>query len=381
MHHPPYGRQGDAAAGARAHGTEGAMHGRRLLAGLILALLATSQPATAALAPAAPAPAALSSAATPAQLDVVRAGVIGNSTDATFFWAQERGYLREQGLDLTTTTFDSAQNMIPPLGADQLDVGGGGPGPGLFNAIRRGIPLRIVTDRARAVPGTRFNCLMVRKSLVDSGAISSFADFRGRNFAENAPGVITGFAMERHLQQVGLGLGDMNTTLLSFPDMVSAFANNAIDAAFSVEPFITLMEQRGIADCWRSTSDLEPDFQIAVILYGPAFAEQNTERGQRFMVAYLRAMRDYYRAFFGDGQGRPEMLELLTRVTPVRDLALLERTAPSWMDPNGSVNMASLRALQRWYVDRGETTGDVDLERVVDTRFVDYALGQLGRYP
>src|SRR4051812_5711495 len=358
------------------------MHGRWLLAGLVLALLATSQPAAAGLAPAAAARAGASPAASeaPAQPDGIRAGVIGNATDATFFWAQERGYLREQGLDLTTTTFDSAQNMIPPLGADQLDVGGGGPGPGLFNAIRRGIPLRIVTDRARAVPGTRFNCLMVRKSLVDSGAISSFADFRGRNFAENAPGVITGFAMERHLQQVGLGLGDMNTTLLSFPDMVSAFANNAIDAAFSVEPFISLMEQRGVADCWRSTSDLEPDFQIAVILYGPAFAEQNTERGQRFMVAYLRAMRDYYRAFFGDGQGRPEMLELLTRVTPVRDLALLERTAPSWMDPNGSVNVASLRALQRWYVDRGET-GDVDLERVIDTRFVDYALGQLGRYP
>ena len=48
-------------------------------------------------------------------------------------------------------------------------------GPGLFNAIRRGIPLRIVTDRARAVPGTRFNCLMVRKSLVDSGRIKALA--------------------------------------------------------------------------------------------------------------------------------------------------------------------------------------------------------------
>src|SRR5207248_6151978 len=98
MHRPPHGRQGDAAAAARAHGTEGAMHGRWLLAGLILALLATSQPAAAALAPVG---AAASQPAAAAQLDVVRAGVIGNSTDAVFFWAQERGYLREQGLDLS----------------------------------------------------------------------------------------------------------------------------------------------------------------------------------------------------------------------------------------------------------------------------------------
>src|SRR5690348_3038094 len=119
MHQPPYGRPGDATAVARAHETEGAMHGRWLLAGLILALVATSQPAVAARAPAAPTGGGASPpTAASAQLDVVRAGVIGNSTDAVFFWAQERGYLREQGLDLTTTTFDSAQNMIPPLGAD-----------------------------------------------------------------------------------------------------------------------------------------------------------------------------------------------------------------------------------------------------------------------
>ena len=77
------------------------------------------------------------------------------------------------------------------LGADQLDVGGGGPGPGLFNAILRGVNVRIVADRSRAAPGTRFNCLAVRKSLLDSGAVRGFADLRGRVFAENVPAVLT----------------------------------------------------------------------------------------------------------------------------------------------------------------------------------------------
>src|SRR5438270_869838 len=79
----------------------------------------------------------------------------------------------------------------PPRGADQLDVGGGGPGPGLFNAILRGVNVRIVGDRSRAAPGTRFNCLAVRKSLLDSGAVRGFADLRGRVFAENVPAVLT----------------------------------------------------------------------------------------------------------------------------------------------------------------------------------------------
>jgi len=97
-------------------------------------------------------------------------------------------------------------------------------------------------------------------------------------------------------------------------------------------------------------------------------------------LAYVRAMRDYYRAFFGDGQGREELIQLLSRITGVRDTALLERLAPSWMDPDGGVNEASVRAVQRWYFERGDLTGEVDLSRVIDPSFVDYALQQLGRY-
>ncbi len=322
----------------------------------------------------------VASAAPGPQLDTVRVGTINNTTDATFFLARDRGYLAEQGLALDTATFNSAQFMVAPLGADQLDVGGGAVGPGLFNAILRGVNVRIVTDRARAVPGTRFNCLLVRKSLLDSGAVQSFADFRGRNFAENAPDVITTYPFERELRRVGLGLEDVNTTVMSFPDQMTAFANNAIDMAFSVEPFITLGEQRGITQCWRPTSELEPNFQIGVILYGPGFAAQRNDAARRFTLAYLRAMRDYYRAFFGDGEGRDELLQIIATITGQHDLELLGRLAPSWMDPNGSVNVDSLKAVEQWYRGRGEITGPVDFDRVVDMSYVNYALEQLGPY-
>jgi NitT/TauT family transport system substrate-binding protein len=327
------------------------------------------------------APPVASAAPAPQGLETVRVGIINNATDATFFWAQEHGYLREVGLDLDTTPFNSANFMVAPLGADQLDVGGGAPGAGLFNAILRGVSLRIVQDRARAVPGTRFNCFVVRKSLLDSGAVRSFADLRGRVVAENAPGVITTYALERQLQQVGLGLQDVNMPTMSFPDMVTAFSNDAIDAAFQVEPFITLGEQRGVAQCWQPTSDLEPNFQIAVVLYGPGFADQRADTARRFTTAHLRAVRDYYRAFFGDGQGRPEMLQMISNISSIRDMGLLDRLAPTWMDPNGGVNVDSLRAVEQWYRERGEVTSPLDFDRVVDMSYVNAAVQQLGSYP
>ncbi|HLH22994.1 MAG TPA: ABC transporter substrate-binding protein [Chloroflexota bacterium] len=342
----------------------------------------TAGDAAPAAAPAAPVPAAAPSAAPapPASLETVRVGTVGSAGDANFTWAQERGYLREEGLDLETQVFNGAQVMIPPLGADQLDVGGGGPGPGLFNAILRGVNVRIVADRSRAVPNVRNQCVAVRKPLLDSGAIHSFADFRGRVFSENVPAVLTTSIIDRELKKAGVSLQqDVTSVTLSFPDMLPAFANDAIDFSVLIDPYIVLAQQQGVADCWKYTYELEPNFQIAVLIYGPAFAEQHPDAARGFMVAYLRAIRDYQRAFFGDGANRAEFLDLIGRTAGITDKGLLERIGPSWADPNGAVNVESLRETQRWYVARGDQTGEVDFDRVVDSSFADYAVSRLGR--
>jgi NitT/TauT family transport system substrate-binding protein len=330
---------------------------------------------------AAPQPTAAPAAAAPAPLTVVRVGTLNASTDAPFYLAQERGYLREEGLDLETTPFDSGQQMVAPLGADQLDAGGGAVGPGLYNAILRGINMRIVADRAQSVPGTRFNCLMARKSLLDSGALRSMADLRGRVFAEPVPANILTYAFERGLNQEGVRLDEVTLVTVPWPEMANAFANGVIDVGFPIEPFVTLSAERGVAECWRETADLAPGIETGVLIYGPTFAEQRTDAARRFMVAYLRAARDYYRAFFGDGQGRAQIVELMTRITPIKDQGLLMRLAPTWLDPNGAVNLASLRDTQRWYVERGDQSAEVDLQRAVDPSFVTFALERLGRYP
>jgi NitT/TauT family transport system substrate-binding protein len=314
-------------------------------------------------------------------LETVRVGVLNIASDAPLYWAEERGYLREVGLTIETSRFDSAQRMTTPLGADQLDIGAGAPGPGLYNAIQRGINVRIVADRGRLTPGARFNCLVVRKELLDSGAVHGIADLRGHIVAENVPGTITDYVLDKVLRERGVDPAELTYVTVPFPDMLNAFSNSHIDAAFLVEPFITVSEQRGVSQCWRPTGDLAPNFQLAVLLYGPTFAEQRSDSARRFMMAFVRAVRDYYRAFFGDGQGRPELLDLITRTTRIKDRALLEQLAPTWMDPNGSVNVESLGDVQHYYFARGDMEAEVPMDQVVDTTFTDYAVERLGRSP
>src|SRR5439155_8267937 len=93
---------------------------------------------------------ATSASAAPAAsgLQTVRIGVLNVISDIAIFAAQDAGFFRQQGINLETPVFRATQDMIAPMAAGQLDVGTGALNAGLFNAIKREIPLRVVADKA-----------------------------------------------------------------------------------------------------------------------------------------------------------------------------------------------------------------------------------------
>jgi len=66
-----------------------------------------------------------------------------------------KGYYPRAGLNIESVNFNTGQEMINALAAGQLDVGFTVTASGLFNAMLRGIPIKIVADRRcqRGWPG------------------------------------------------------------------------------------------------------------------------------------------------------------------------------------------------------------------------------------
>ena len=98
------------------------------------------------------APAATASPA----VETVRLGVLGSATDAGVFIALDQGYFHEQGLALDLTPFDSAARMVAPLGAGQLDIGGGSHRGGSSMPWPAGSLSSSSPTRAQHRPGTAF---------------------------------------------------------------------------------------------------------------------------------------------------------------------------------------------------------------------------------
>src|ERR1700722_16248721 len=78
----------------------------------------------------------------------VTVGFLGTSSDVPLLVADKLGYFKDAGITAKFTIFDGASRMVAPLGTEQLDVGGGSPSVGLYNAISSNIDLRMVADKA-----------------------------------------------------------------------------------------------------------------------------------------------------------------------------------------------------------------------------------------
>jgi NitT/TauT family transport system substrate-binding protein len=137
---------------------------------------------------------------------------------------------------------------------------------------------------------------------------------------------------------------------MAFPDMLPAFANKAIDAAIIIEPFLTNLLEIGDAVILERADTIYPNQQVAVILYSAEFAKRR-DLATRYMVAYLRGVRDYNDAFVKkDPTKRAELIDILAEHTPIKNKALYEKMAMPGLHPDGAVNVAGLKADQDYYI-------------------------------
>jgi NitT/TauT family transport system substrate-binding protein len=146
----------------------------------------------------------LSSTAARAADAPLRVGITAASSDVVFYIADKKGYFKEEGISVSFTPFDSAAKMVAPLGAGQLDIGGGSPSAGLYNAVERGIDVKIVADKGSTPPGYGFQPLLVRKDLVESGRYKSLKDLKGMKIAGSAPGSASTSTLNEALRSAGL---------------------------------------------------------------------------------------------------------------------------------------------------------------------------------
>ena len=302
---------------------------------------------------------------------------LGSGADLGFYVALEHGYFDEEGIKLDLVDFQSAALMTPPLATGQLDVGLGGVSVSLFNSVAQGIPFKIVANKVVNVPESRSTGWMVRTDLLDSGQVRNAADFRGLAVAVGSVGTITDVELDKILQEGGLTLDDITVKQIAYPDQVVAFANRSIDAAYVFEPTRTRLLDQGTTKVWRNSGELYPDHESSVLIYGPSM-EGKREAGRRFMVGYLRGVRELKER--GIDRRDPEIVDLAVKWTSIKEPALWQKMELQQGNPDGYNYRPSLEYDLAWFAAHGLLQNPPRLDDVLDQSYVDYAITRLGRY-
>jgi NitT/TauT family transport system substrate-binding protein len=317
-----------------------------------------------------------------AAAQAITVGATSSTSDAPIYIADRKGYFRDEGLEVKVVNFRSAADMVAPLGAGQIEAGAGSASAGLYNAVARGIRIKIVADKASSPPGYGGTKILVRKDHVESGRYRELKDLKGMKFAMNAPGVSNTSTLNTLLKSVGLKYSDVETIDMPLPDHVAALKNKSVDASASVEPGPALAMRNGDAVLIKSDDEILPNHQIAVLLYSEEFAAKRSAARQ-FMRAYIRAVRFYNGALANgrlDGPNADEVIGILSEATPIKSREIYKLITPTGMNPDGRVNKASLAYDLAFYIEQGLVKGAVNLDDAVDDSFVEAAVSALGPY-
>lgn len=314
--------------------------------------------------------------------DSVTVGTGGSASDAPFYIAQDRGYFKDENLDVKLLVLDSGAKVIAPLGTGELDVGSGALSVGFWNALTRGVKFRVVADRGHTERGYYYQSVFMRKELIDSGAMKSLKDLAGKRMGFAAQGVTSLSLLNEAAKSAGFKFEDVTPVYLSFPSQIAAMQNGALDVSFLIEPQATVAASTGYGVRFMNTDDFYPHQQISVLFYSEKFATERADVAARLMRAWLRGARTYNDAIKDGhiaGPGADAVVETMAKSFSM-DPELVRRMFATAIDPNGDVNAAGIQNDLDFFQKQGWVPGGPKAADFIDVSFARKAAASLGSY-
>jgi NitT/TauT family transport system substrate-binding protein len=289
---------------------------------------------------------------------------------APLWIALEEGYFEDEGLVLSLTSLASSRDAMPALLRGELDVLAASITPSFLNAIAQGATVRMVAGKGSfAAQRCTYNGLYVSADRLMNGELLP-PPGRERWVVSHGRGTYFEYVAKRALAAKGIPRDRIERRSLDGVSELHGLIAGTLDIAVGNESEYFPAIEAGVVAKWVGTEEVLPDHQFSVLLYGPSFLERDPEAGQRFMNAYLRGVRQF-------AEGKTERnIEILSR-TSEWDPETLEALCWLWIEPDGSVDVDSIVAMQEYALARGYLNRPVAPEEFWEPEFIERAAREL----
>jgi NitT/TauT family transport system substrate-binding protein len=299
-------------------------------------------------------------------------GTVPNIGDGPLICGIERGYFREQDVEVDIVPFKTASEMTPLMARGDLAMMGGGVSASFFNSVAQGLPLRYFVNRGQAPV---WHGIVVRKGL--EGKVRNAKDLKGLRIATSAAGGLSEYELGKTLETAGLSLDDVDTKHLGMPQSVAAIQSGAVDAGVFVGPFDTAAIQSGGFLLLYADELVKPRMEVSGLIYNTTWAAKNGAALDRFTLAYIKGVRCFLDAE-KPGPLREEMIDGFVKYSAIKDRAIYADMKWTAIHRDGRVEVDSLMDMQDFYIRRGYITKKLGADALFDPGPVERALKILG---
>jgi len=285
----------------------------------------------------------------------------------------DKGFFAEEDIAIKPVFFKSGAEIAPAVATGQVDAALTTSGAALFNAMARGIEMKIVAEGLSLepnAPGGDPSGVVVRKALHDSGEVKGPEGLKGRTLASTAPGQILDQILRTYLAKGGVEASEVKFVAMPLPDMLPALSTGAIDGAMIIEPFMSMATEQGLGVVLATASEIMPNATQAFIMFGNQMME-NRQLGVRFLKAYLKT-NSWLREVLPTKAGRAEVAAIYQKYVPAQSEDTYRHIALGTASADATVKVDGEFGLQ-WQLDQLRAQGVIN----GDPKLADYVDGSL----
>jgi NitT/TauT family transport system substrate-binding protein len=266
----------------------------------------------------------------------------------------QQGFFKERNLDVQVTPSQGGATVVPAVVSGDSDIAGSNLVSVLL-AQGKDIPIKIVAPGTfvRDKRSQDFSAILV----AGDSDIRSAQDLEGKTLAVNTLKNVAELAAKASLSKQGVDVSKIELAEVDFPDMNAALAEGRVDAAFQIEPFVSLGLAEGHRIVDRPYVGTKPGLQIGCYFTSDRYLSENEDVVERFQ----EGVADTAAAIAEDPAAFRKFLPEASEIPPP---AAQKAILPAWKAENDEASLELTAELMERYnvVEEKPDTSDAVVE-------------------
>jgi NitT/TauT family transport system substrate-binding protein len=300
-------------------------------------------------------------------------GVLRLSSSAPVFIAEDKGYFRDEGLNIELKFFDAAQPIAVATTSGDVDFGVTAFTAGLYNLAGKGT-LKVIGGMSREKAGYPLIGYFASPKAYEAG-LKSPKDLAGKRIAVTQVGSSFHYSLGLLADKYGFKLSDVKIVpLQSLSNASAALKGETVDAALlPVSTARKLMDDGG-AKLLGWVGDETP-WQLGAVFASPKTLA-NKALVTKVLAALDRADREYHDVILAsvrDGKApindkTKPLLDIIAKYTNLPVEQVVGNCA--YIDPDGKLDVKNVDNQIKWLQEQGFVDKGFGADAIIDKEFV-----------